>query len=97
MLNLKKWAPLLGGVVLIAANIAELTGQADIAAGLRGVGGATGVTNQAPFGAADVTAFLSAAVGVWTLGRGLIRKFTSEWQKARTLAPSQPQERTGEQ
>lgn len=92
MPNLKKWAPILGAIVLVGSNVAELTGQADIAAGLRGVGGATGVTEQAPFAPGDVTAFLTAVVGVWTVGRGLLRKLTAEWQKAKasTAAAAPP-------
>lgn len=80
---LKKWSPLLGGVILIAAAIAEVFGYADIAHGARAIGGATGVTEQSPVAAGDIAAFVTAASGAVSLGIGIWRKVSAEISKAR--------------
>ena len=65
---LGRWAPLVGGAVLVAAVVLRMAGQEELAASVLSLGGLFGLTGQSPVPVGELAA--GAAV-VW----GIVRKF----------------------
>jgi len=56
---LNRWAPVIGGGILVAATLLRLFGQGEAAGALEGIGAALGLTGQSPVPAAEIAVALT--------------------------------------
>lgn len=70
----KRWAPLAGTAVLVAVVLLRLFGFEQGAAMVEGVGGAVGVTDDSAVGLGELTAAITALVGIVLKVRSQARK-----------------------
>lgn len=69
-----RWAPLLGGVILIAGVVLPIFGQSELAVAITGLGSLLGLTAQSPVSVGEVSAASVAVTSAVALAWGVIRK-----------------------
>ena len=75
--NTKRWAPLIGGVIVVRGVVLRMFGQGDIAATVESVGSVLGLTAASPISGKDAASNIGALVAGALYFYGVFRKIKS--------------------
>ncbi len=83
MPQIKRWAPLLGTAVLVAATVLRLLGQEDVAKAVETAGQVTGTAAQSPVSGQELAALVTQVLAAAAAATGIVLKIAAQVRKAR--------------